>query len=476
MDALVSLVQSINGVLWGPPMMIILIGFGLFATGYLGFPQLSKLKLGWRESFGKFLHKDNSNKEGSLSSFQSLATAIAAQVGTGNIGGVAGAILTGGPGAVFWMWVTAIVGMATIFVEAVLAQKYRQTRNGDLVSGPAYYISQGLKERKLAGLGKFLASVFAVLIVLALGFIGNMVQSNSIASVMSEAFPIQPIFIGIVLAILAGLIFIGGMQRIGKFAELTVPIMAVFYIIGSIAILIVFADKIIPTLGLILSNAFRREAVAGGVLGYTIKSAIRYGVARGLFSNEAGMGSTPNSHGVADVKHPAIQGAVAMVGVFIDTIVVCTATSMIIIVTGAADPELGYEGAQVTMNAFSTAFPSFGAQFLAIALLFFAFTTIIGWYYFGEANVKYLFDSQLAVRIYQVLVLGFIIMGTLFKINVVWELADMFNGLMVIPNIIGLVFLLSEARTILEDYNHQIHVGEPLHYDYKYESINRHVK
>lgn len=404
-----------------------------------------------------------------MSSFQSLATAIAAQVGTGNIGGVAGAILTGGPGAVFWMWITAIVGMATIFVEAVLAQKYRERQDGELVSGPAYYISKGFKEKNMGGLGTFLASVFAILIVLALGFIGNMTQSNSIASVMTEAFNIEPIYVGIGLAIAGGLIFVGGIDRIGKFAEMVVPIMALIYIIGAIVILFIFRDQIIPTISLIFSEAFKTEAVVGGVVGYSIRTAIRYGIARGLFSNEAGMGSTPNSHGVADVPHPVIQGSVAMIGVFVDTIIVCTATAMVVIITGAADPDLGIQGAQITMEAFSRGFPNFGAQFLAIALLFFAFTTVVGWYYFGEANIKFLFKSKSAVRIYQVLVIFFIVIGTLMKIDIVWELADMFNGLMVIPNVIGLLFLASQAKDILKDYNELDRLGKPISYIYPYE-------
>lgn len=467
MQTIENIVAQINGVLWGAPMLILLVGFGIFATFYLGFPQLKKLGLGWNESFGQLFKRDKEHKEGSMSSFQSLATAVAAQVGTGNIGGVAGAILLGGPGAVFWMWMTAIVGMATIFVEAVLAQRYRETHNGELVSGPAFYIKKGFEERNMAGLGKFLAGTFAVLIIVALGLVGNGVQSNSIASVMTIAFNINPLVIGIVLAIIASLIFIGGMDRIGKFAELVVPFMALVYIIGAIAILWVFSDQIIPTIQSIFSEAFTFRAAAGGAAGFTIKQAVRYGVARGLFSNEAGMGSTPNAHGVADVKHPVIQASVAMIGVFIDTIIVCSATAFVILVTGAQHS--GYEGAQITMEAFRLGFGDLGAQFLAIALMFFAFTTVIGWYYFGEANVKYLTKSKTAIRVYQVLVFAFIIIGTTLNIGIVWEFADMFNGLMVIPNVIGLVVLASEAKKMLQDYNNQIASGETLHYEYPYE-------
>lgn len=465
------IVKAINKQLWGWPMMIILIGFGLLSTLYLGFPQFKKSKLGWDNSFGQIFKRDKSNKEGSMSSFQSLATAVAAQVGTGNIGGVAGAILTGGPGAIFWMWITALVGMGTIFVEALLAQKYRQTRNGELVAGPAFYLSQGLKNHNLGGFGKFLAGAFSVLIIVALGFIGNMTQSNSIASVMTEAFNIPHLPIGIALAVASALVFIGGMSRIGKFAELVVPIMAFIYFIAAIVIIVTYSSHLVPTLKLIFEEAFKTEAVVGGIAGYSIRTAIRYGVARGLFSNEAGMGSTPNSHGVADVPHPVVQGSVAMVGVFIDTMVVCTATALIILVTESYKVE-GIAGAQITMQAFNTAIPGIGGKFLAIALLFFAFTTVIGWYYFGEANIKYLFKSPIAVRIYQILVFGFIIIGTVLEIGFVWELADLFNGLMVIPNIIGLYILVKEAKKLTEDYDYQIKNGEALHYHYQYESLH----
>ena len=483
MQAFESFVKIMNDLLWGVPMMVVLLGFGVLATIYLGFPQFSKLKLGWQNSFGQLFSQKNKNKEGSMSSFQSLATAVAAQVGTGNIGGVGGAILTGGPGAIFWMWMTALLGMGTIFVEAVLAQRYRQTREGELVAGPAYYISKGLEEHGLKGLGKVLAAIFAVLIILALGLVGNAVQSNSISSVMTEAFSLPTLkigfevtpalLIGLILATLAALVFVGGMKRIAKFTELVVPIMALIYIIGAIAMLVKFSNHIIPTIGDIFSAAFTPKAVLGGAVGYSIKTAIRYGVARGLFSNEAGMGSTPNSHGVADVPHPVIQGSVAMIGVFIDTIVVCTATALIILVSGAnlTALENGYQGAQVTMQAFIHAFGDLGGQFLAISLLFFAFTTVIGWYYFGESNIKYLFKSKAALRIYQVLVILFIIVGTTIDIAKIWEVADMMNGLMVIPNVIGLIFLVRQAKKILDDYNEQVNLDEQLHFDYPYEGI-----
>lgn len=468
MDALLELVKQINGILWGAPMMIILAGFGVLSTIYLGFPQFRRFGKAFKQAFGGVFGKDKKqNKEGSMSSFQSLATAIAAQVGTGNIGGVGTAIVSGGPGAIFWMWTLAILGMATISVEAILAQKYRERKNGELVGGPAYYISNGLKERGMGGLGKFLALFFSAMIIIALGFIGNMVQSNSIADALNGAFGANQLIVGIILAIIAGLIFVGGMSRIAKFTELIVPFMAFIYIIGAIAILVKFNDMIIPVLKAIFKGAFTSEAVLGGTAGYAVKEAIRYGVARGLFSNEAGMGSTPNSHAVADVDHPAEQAMVAMVGVFIDTLIVCSATALIIMMTGANTS--GAEGVNIAMTGFNIAFGGLGSKFLAVALMFFAFTTVIGWYYFGESNIKYLFKSKLAVRVYQVVVLGFIILGSTLKVEFVWQLADMFNGLMVIPNVIGLFILVKEAKKLFKDYDDQVKAGGPISYKYPFE-------
>ncbi len=466
MDALLKIVSAINGQLWGPPMMILLGGFGLISTIYLGFPQFTRLGTGFKNSFGKIFSREK-GREGSMSSFQSLATAIAAQVGTGNIGGVSTAIVSGGPGAIFWMWIIAIFGMSTISVEALLAQKYRETKDGELVGGPAYYIHNGLKENGMDGLGKFLAAFFAITIILALGLVGNMVQSNSITEVMASAFNIEPIVIGLVLAVFAALIFLGGMSRIAKFTELVVPIMAAVYIVGAIAILVTFRGMIIPVISAIFTSAFSSKAVLGGAAGVAVKTAIRYGIARGLFSNEAGMGSTPNSHAVADVAHPVLQGTVAMVGVFIDTIIVCTATALIVLVTGA--DKLGIQGPRVTQEAFIEAFGSAGGKFLAVALMFFAFTTIVGWYYFGEGNTKYLFKSKAAIRVYQVLVLVFVVLGSVLNVEIVWELADMFNGIMVIPNVLGLFILIREAKKLYLDYDEQVRTGQALHYDYKYQ-------
>lgn len=460
---LIDVVKSINELLWGYPMMVLLVGFGLFATIYLGFPQFRYLGIGFKETFGKIFKKDK-NKEGSMSSFQALATAIAAQVGTGNIGGVAGAIVSGGPGAVFWMWITALLGMATIYVEALLAQKYRKTEGAELVGGPAFYISQGLKNLRLPVLGKVMAATFAILIIIALGFIGNMVQSNSISTALSAAFGTNQLIIGLIISIVASFIFIGGMKRIASFTELVVPIMALIYLIGSILVLIKFRTHIPVIFSNIFKAAFSTKAVVGGIVGVTMKEAIRYGVARGLFSNEAGMGSTPNSHAVAHVKHPGIQGSVAMIGVFIDTILVCSATSLVILATGA--DKAGKEGVMITMEAFNVAFGDIGSKFLAIALVFFAFTTIVGWYYFGLSNIKYLFKKKEIKFIYSLMVIGFIILGSIQKVDLVWELTDMFNGLMVIPNLIALFILVKETKILSKDFNAQLKGEGELSYEY----------
>lgn len=460
MELLETIVSKVNGILWDYVLIVGLVGIGLFLSIRLGFPQVRRFFPALKRVFGGIFNKEES-KEGSMSSFQALATSIAAQIGTGNVAGVATAITLGGPGAIFWMWVSAFFGMSTIFVEATLAQKYRETdRDGQLVGGPAYYIKNGLGS-------KGLASFFAIALILALGFIGNMVQSNSIADAVSRAFNIPQIAIGIFLAILAALIFVGGMKRIASFAEMVVPVMAAVYILGSIVVLVIFNQNIIPVFKSIFLAAFSPESVLGGAAGVSIKQAVRFGIARGLFSNEAGMGSTPNSHAVADVAHPAEQGLSAMIAVFIDTVLVCTATALVIMAAGANNT--GAVGVGVTQEAFRIAFGPIGEKFLAICLTFFAFTTVIGWYYFGENNIRFLFKGKHAIRIYQIFVLIFIVLGSYQKVDFVWSLADMFNGIMVIPNLIALFFLYKESKSILEDYDELSQKGVRLSYEYDYQ-------
>lgn len=454
MEVLQKIVDTLNGYIWFPTLVVLLVATGIFFTLFLGFPQFTKMGAALGHTFGDLFKKKEAD-ESSMSSFQALATAIAAQVGTGNVAGVATAIMSGGPGAIFWMWVSAIFGMGTIFSEAVLAQKYRELKDGEYVGGPAYYISKGLKNKSL---GKFLAGFFSVAIIIALGFVGNLVQSNSISSAVTKATGVNPMIVGLLIAIAAAGVFMGGMKRIASFAELVVPIMAVLYILGSIVVMIVFRENVGLAFREIFQGAFNPSAVLGGAAGIAMKEAVRFGVSRGLFSNEAGMGSTPHAHAVAKVNHPVEQGMVAMVGVLIDTIVVCTSTAMVVLVTKsnfAVDANgKPLAGALVTQNAFQTAFGNFGQIFLAICLTFFAFTTIIGWYYFGETNVKYLFGNG-GLLPYRVIVLIFIFIGSALtqEIKLVWDTADLFNGIMVFPNLIALLILAPQVKKLLNSFN-----------------------
>lgn len=459
-----TIINSVNDVLWGYILIYALVGVGIFYTLYLGFPQVIRFKAAVKQVFGKLYKEHPTDRDGkSISSFQALAIAISAQVGTGNVAGVATAIMAGGPGAIFWMWISALFGMGTIFAEAVLAQMYRKEVSGKFIGGPAFYISRGLKNKLGEGTSKFLAAFFSVAIILALGFIGNMVQSNSIATAVNNAFDIDPILVGVGIAIVAGAIFIGGIQRIAHFAQLVVPIMAVVYVILAITILILYSNEVGPMINHIIQGAFAPEAIGGGALGVTMKEAVRYGVARGLFSNEAGMGSTPHAHATALVAHPVLQGFTAFIGVFVDTMVVCTGTALIILLTQANT--LGLAGAMVTQEAFHIAFGTIGPKIIAVCLTFFAFTTIIGWYYFGESNIRYLSDKASSLNLYRILVLIFIVLGTLGKVDLVWNLSDMFNGIMVIPNLIALILLRKEVKRALEDYDNKRQHGIP-RYDY----------
>lgn len=441
---MLKVINSLNSVLVDYFLTFALIAIGVFFLFYYKGVQFRKFGSAFKQTFGGMFKKS----EDGISSFQALAVAIAAQVGTGNVAGVATAIVSGGPGAIFWMWILSLLGMGTIFSEAVLAQKYRvKDEDGKWVGGPAYYITGGLKNK---GFAKFLARFFSVMIILALGFFGNMTQSNSIAVSVHSAFPKIPLIaIGIAISILAALVFIGGIDRIANFAQLVVPFMALIYIVFSILTLIKFKTHIGPSFKLIFDAAFAPEAAAGGALGFGIKKAIRYGVARGLFSNEAGMGSTPHAHATANVDHPAEQGLTAIIGVFIDTILVCTATSLMVLVTDSLNS--GLTGAELTQKAFEISFGKFGLVLLAIALTFFAFTTIIGWYYFGETNIKFLFGKK-GLTPYRILVVVFLILGSLQKVELVWTLSDLFNSLMVIPNVIALFLLRKESKSILDDY------------------------
>ena len=440
-----KIVSTVNTFLWDYALLILLLGTGIIYTVALRFIQVRKFGAGMKAMFGNFsLHGKNNGK--GLSSFQALATAIAAQVGTGNIAGAATAIAAGGPGAIFWMWVSAFFGMATIYAEAVMAQYTRKEENGVLVGGPIYYI----KHIFTGKFGTFLSGFFSVAIILALGFMGNAVQSNSISTAFAAAFPVQTWMVGIVTAIVAGCIFLGGIKRIARITEKVVPIMALIYVVGGLIILVQNPAGTAKAFHDIFVAAFNPDAVLGGALGVTVQKAMRYGVARGLFSNEAGMGSTPHAHATAEVQHPADQGIVAMIGVFIDTFIILTMTALVILSTGALDS--GLTGSQLAQYAFNSAFGSFGTIFIAICMLFFAFTTIIGWYYFGEVNVRHLFGSK-AVKVYAVLVVLCVLVGSVLKVQLVWDMSDMFNGLMVIPNLIAILASIGIVRKLTREYD-----------------------
>ncbi len=445
---LLSIVQTINAYLSDYILIVLLIAVGLWYTIKTRFVQVRYFGEGMRRVFGNLTLKGEKQKH-SMTSFQALATAIAAQVGTGNIVGASGAILTGGPGAIFWMWIIAFLGMATIYSEATLAILTRKKdQNGAIKGGPVYYIRTAFT----GSFGRFLAGFFAVAIILALGFFGCMVQSNSIGSTFETAFGIPSYVIGIILVIICAIIFLGGVSRLASVTEKLVPVMAALFLLGGIFILIARIKYIPATFAMIFKYAFKPQAIIGGGFGAAIKIALSQGAKRGLFSNEAGMGSTPHAHALADVKNPHEQGCVAMIGVFIDTFVVLTLNALVIISTLYTSDGLlanGYIGsvtetigkANLAQTAFGTVMGAkFGSIFVAISLFFFAFSTILGWNLFGKVNVEYLFKGK-ATKLYMVIALVFIMLGTLASNDLVWELTDMFNNLMVIPNVLALFAL-----------------------------------
>ena len=447
---MLEFVKAVNEWMWGLILLIILCGTGIFFTIRLKFIQVRKFGEGCRLVFGHFKSSGGERKEGEMTPFQSLATAIAAQVGTGNLTGAATALIAGGPGAIFWMWISAFFGMATIYGEATLAQEYKTKKDGEVTGGPVYYIHQAFK----GTFGRVLAVIFAIFIILALGFMGNMVQSNSIGAAFSGVFEsrninIPPVAIGIILAVIAAFIFVGGTTRLAAVVEKIVPFMAGIYIVGSLILIGMNITALPGAFKMIFVGAFNPTAVVGGAAGITVREAIRYGVARGLFSNDAGMGSTPHAHARAAAKNPHEQGLTAMISVFIDTFIVLNLTVFSVLTTGAMDSGKG--GIALTQEAFMRGFGSFGDIFVAICLLFFAFSTVLSWHFFGQINVQYLFGKK-AVKVYSIIVVAFIIVGSTLKVDLVWELADFFNGLMVIPNAMALLALSGVVAGISKKY------------------------
>ena len=438
MDVITNLVAKGNSFLWSFLLIVLLCGTGIYYTIRLRFIQVRKFGEGWKLVFGHLRLNGEKHEKGEMSPFQSIATAIAAQVGTGNLAGAATALLGGGPGAIFWMWVSAFFGMSTIYAEATLAQNFKTEINGEVTGGPVYYIKAAFK----GTLGKVLAGLFAIFIVLALGFMGNMVQANSIGAAFTEAFgafniTISPVVIGVIVAAVAAFVFLGGTQRLAS-------------VVGKIVPIIMNITNLPAAIKMIFVGAFDPQAVLGAGAGIAVKEAIRFGVARGLFSNEAGMGSTPHAHARATAENPHKQGLCAMISVFIDTFVILNLTVFSVLTTGAL--ESGKNGTALTQAAFMKGFGTFGIVFVAVCLLFFAFSTILGWHFFGLINAKYLFGDK-AAKVYSLLVVACIIIGSALKLELVWDLADFFNGLMVIPNAMALLALSGLVVKICKKYS-----------------------
>ncbi|WP_286229575.1 alanine/glycine:cation symporter family protein [Neobacillus mesonae] len=416
----------LSGIVWGPPTLILIVGTGLLLTLRLGFYQFFSLPYALKLAFSK---KDQDHtSEGDISHFQSLMTALAATIGTGNIAGVATAVVLGGPGAVLWMWVTALVGMATKYAEAILAVKYRTVgKNGLMAGGPMYYIEKGLG-------WKWLAVLFALFGSIAAFGIGSSVQSNSVAAAVENSFGLNPWITGIILTIFTALVILGGIQSIGRVTSIFVPFMAIFYVLGGLAIIVMNLDLVPHALGLIFSDAFSGQAVAGGAIG----SVIRYGVARGVFSNEAGMGSAPIAAAAAKTDHPGRQALISMTGTFLDTIVVCSITGITLVMGGMfMDNKL--TGAALTTETFNKLLPG-GGWIVTIGIILFAYSTVLGWAYYGEKCFEYLFGNK-SITIYRVVYVATVLIGAGMNLGLVWTIADIFNALMAIPNLIGLVFL-----------------------------------
>lgn len=442
MESFIGFVNLIGGWVWGLPLIILLVGTGAYLTIALRGIQFTKLAHSLY--LGLVKRKDEGDEPGDISHFQALMTALSATVGTGNIAGVATAIAVGGPGALFWMWVTGLVGMATKYGEAVLAVKYRiQDENGNMCGGPMYYIEHGLG-------WKWLASLFALFAAVAAFGIGNMVQSNSVAASVEATFNIPSAVTGIVLAIATGAVILGGIKSIGRVTGVLVPLMIVFYMAGSIVILLLHFDQVPAAFALIFEKAFSPTAASGGFAGAGVMLAIRMGVARGIFSNESGLGSAPIAAAAAKTKHPVTQALVSMTQTFIDTLVVCTMTGLVIIISGVWDS--GKNGAELTTSAYSnTVLGSFGGLIVTLGLILFAYSTIIGWSYYGEKAMEYLFGVK-SIMPYRVVFILFVAVGAFLKLDLVWALSDCFNGLMAFPNLIALLALSPVIVQETKDY------------------------
>lgn len=458
MQAIESINKWLNGVVWGIPMMCLILGTGVYLCIRCGFPQFAHFGHIMKNTLGKAFEKSEA-KEGSVSPFKAMCTALAASIGTGNIAGVSGAIAIGGPGAVFWMWMSALLGMCTKFAEVTLSIKYRQrNEKGDWVGGPMYYIQNGLGKK-----WKWLASVFAVFGALAAFGIGNMTQVNTICSTVGGAIKnfvpdvnltIVAWIVGALCAVLASIVYLGGIEAIGDVCALLVPVMAIIYILASIAVIVMNISSVPEAFGAIFKGAFNPAAVSGGLAGVGIKMAITKGVGRGIFSNEAGLGSAPIAHAAADVDHPVKQGMFGVFEVFMDTIVVCTMTAMVVLLgVGVQNIEYGNDiGAQLTINGFMSVFgDKIPGVVVAVCLTMFAFSTVLTWGLYGTRCMEYLFNYK-AAKVYQIIFCGVMIIGGVIKLQLAWDIADTLNGLMAIPNLIALLLLSPVVVKLTKEY------------------------
>ena len=441
LDAVARANAWLNGLVWGWPMLVLLVGTGVLLTVLTGGIQFRRLGTALGEVLGRL--RRPSGAEGSVTPFQAVATALASTVGVGNIAGVATAIALGGPGALFWLWVSGILGMATKYCEIVVALHYRERDAGGTMRGGAMYTLRRL------GL-PWLGGIFALLTSLAAFGIGNMVQANSVAQSLQTTFGFAPPVVGAVLVVLAGAVILGGIRRIAAFAEVLVPFMALFYLLGGLVVLLTHAGAIPTALRLVVDGAFSGTAAAGGFAGSTVMLALRYGIARGLFSNEAGLGSAPLVHATALTDHPVRQGLYGIFEVFVDTLLICTTTGLVILVTGTW--ETGETGAALTARAFETGLPGvWGDILVTTGLVLFAFSTIVGWSYYGETGIVYLLGSRAALP-YRLLWLVFIYLGAVGSLHLVWDVADTLNGLMAIPNLVSVLLSIPLLRRLQREF------------------------
>jgi len=441
METISHFISQINSIVWGPFMLALILGTGLFLMAGLKLMPLLRLKYG----FKMLWRGRKATGKGDISSFDALMTSLSATIGTGNIAGVATAIFLGGPGALFWMWCTALVGMATKYAEAVLAVKYReQDENGNYVGGPMFYIKNGLSSR-----WAWLGTAFAIFGALAGFGIGNTIQANSVADALNSQFSISPMVTGLVMAVLVALVLIGGIKRIAQVAGKLVPLMALSYLMAGLVVLVLKIDAIPDAFSLIFTSAFTPTAATGGFAGAAVWAAIRFGVARGIFSNEAGLGSAPIAHAAATTDNPIRQGTVAMLGTFIDTLLICTITGLVIIVSGAWTS--GETGASLSSTAFENVLPGVGGYIVTLGLSVFAFTTILGWSFYGEKCVEFLFGVR-SIIIFRLLWIVAIPLGANANLTFIWLLADTLNALMAIPNLIALLLLSPVVFSLTREY------------------------